>query len=75
MDWAEKAWDWSVGVGLIDDQFNVYDGTSVGNNCTTIDHLQWSYNVGVFLLGAAYMWNIVSDGCWLRDRPLLCMID
>jgi len=60
--WAETTWDWCERVGLIDDKYNVYDGTSaaIGENCTSVDHLQWSYNVGVFLIGAAYMWNIVS---------------
>jgi hypothetical protein len=60
-NWAETTWDWCERVGLIDDKYNVYDGTSaaVGENCTSVDHLQWSYNVGVFLIGAAYMWNIV----------------
>lgn len=45
---------------LIDENYNVYDGTSVNDNCTSIDHLQWSYNVGTYLIGAAYMWNLVS---------------
>lgn len=60
-DWANKAWDWSQTIGLIDKNFNVFDGTSVNDNCTSLDYLQWSYNVGVYLLGAATMWNLTES--------------
>ncbi|RAH50507.1 glycoside hydrolase family 76 protein [Aspergillus brunneoviolaceus CBS 621.78] len=67
-DWANKAWDWSSGVGLIGPHFEVYDGTSEGNNCSDLNHVEWTYNNGVFLLGAAHMWNYTSgDETW-RNR-------
>lgn len=59
-DWAEKTWDWTEGVGFMDEKYNIYDGAHVGHNCTDINRAQFSYNVGVFLLGAAYMYNYVS---------------
>ena len=59
-DWAEKAWDWVSAIGLVDDQYHFFDGTDSSINCTQIDHLQWTYNAGVFLLGAANIWNVVS---------------
>lgn len=63
-DWAEKTWDWVQGVGFMDANYNIYDGAHVETNCTDLNRAQFSYNVGVFLLGAAYMYNYVS-------RPLL----
>jgi len=60
LDWAEKVFDWIVAVGLMDDTYHFYDGTDCSLNCTTIDHIQWTYNSGIFLLGAATMWNVVS---------------
>jgi mannan endo-1,6-alpha-mannosidase len=56
-EWAERAWNWSVGIGLIDQSYNVYDGTDDVINCTAIDHTLWSYNVAVYLYGAAVMQN------------------
>lgn len=63
-DWAERTWDWMVGVGYIDDDFNIFDGAHVEENCTDINRAQFSYNNGVFLLGAAYMYNRTEDEVW-----------
>jgi mannan endo-1,6-alpha-mannosidase len=60
-DWAEQTWDWVVSVGLLDKDYNIYDGAHVETNCTDINRAQFSYNNGVFLLGAAYMYNYVSS--------------
>lgn len=59
-DWAEKVWDWQTAVGLISPEMNIFDGASIANgaNCTTKDQFQWSYNHGIFLHGAAVMYNI-----------------
>lgn len=58
---AEKTWDWMVGpVGMISKEYYVYDGSDADLGCTELSHLQWSYNAGVFLYGAAVMWNVVS---------------
>jgi mannan endo-1,6-alpha-mannosidase len=58
-DWAEKIWDWEQSVGLIDSNYNIFDGASNTENCTVIDRLQWSYNAGIYLHGAANMFNHV----------------
>ncbi|KAG9234646.1 putative mannan endo-1,6-alpha-mannosidase DFG5 [Amylocarpus encephaloides] len=55
--WAEKTWDWVQNEGLIDEKWNVFDGTNIGDNCTAKDHNQWTYNAGIYLLGAATMYN------------------
>lgn len=60
-DWAEKTWDWMVRVGFMDSEYNIYDGAHVEHNCTDINRAQFSYNNGVFLLGAAYMYNYVCS--------------
>lgn len=62
--WAEKAYDWAAGVGLIDGNFNVYDGADDLRGCAISDHTQWSYNVGVFLHGAAVMAAYTRDPKW-----------
>jgi mannan endo-1,6-alpha-mannosidase len=43
----------------MDDDYNIYDGAHVGTNCTDINKAQFSYNNGVYLLGAAHMYNYV----------------
>ncbi|KAF2733443.1 hypothetical protein EJ04DRAFT_553369 [Polyplosphaeria fusca] len=63
-DWAAKIFDWSKAVGLVSDKYEVFDGTNDKTNCTDRDHTEWSYNVGVYLHGAAAMYNLTSDGTW-----------
>ena len=58
-DWAEKTWDWMASVGFMTDKFHFYDGADDRGNCTVYDKLQWSYNAGVFLHGAAAMYKYV----------------
>jgi mannan endo-1,6-alpha-mannosidase len=60
-DWAETTWEWVRGVGFMDDSYNIYDGGHVEKNCTDINRAQFSYNNAVYLLGAAYMYNYVSE--------------
>jgi mannan endo-1,6-alpha-mannosidase len=69
VDWANKAYDWSSAIGLVDARnYNVYDGTDDMINCTGVDHDQWSYNVGVFLYGAAVMQNYTNGTQLWVDR-------
>lgn len=58
-DWAVKQWDWMTSIGLIDDQYNVYDGGHVEDNCKTITKTQFSYCAAVILQGTAFMYNYV----------------
>ncbi|KAK0800552.1 hypothetical protein LTR02_002741 [Friedmanniomyces endolithicus] len=57
LDWAEREWEWVESVGLISPIYQVFDGTNDDLNCSQLNHLQWSYNAGVYLLGASVMWN------------------
>lgn len=69
-DWATKIWDWSTSVGLVSDDFHVYDGTSDNgdDNCTEVNHDEWSYNIATYLNGAANMFAFTGgDQVW-EDR-------
>ena len=70
-DWATKIWDWEASIGLIDAQFNIFDGSSDTQNCTTLDRLQWSYNAGVYMHGAANMFNLVRFSHFFYSSKLL----
>ncbi|KAF2454587.1 glycoside hydrolase [Lineolata rhizophorae] len=67
LEWAETMWDWVSAIGLMNDEYHFYDGTDDTINCTEINHIQWSYNAGVYLLGAATMWNVTESDVW-RER-------
>ena len=50
----------------------IYDGAHVETNCTDLNKAQFSYNMAVWALGAAFMFNhvsgpgyIASEGCSL----------
>ena len=66
-DWAEKAYDWTRSIGLIDQDMHVYDGADDVINCTALNPQQFSYVAGVFLHGSAYMWNMTQEQKW-HDR-------
>lgn len=59
-DWASTAYDWSTSIGLIDDNWNVYDGASTTGNCTDLTKIQFSYTAGLYISGAAHMYNITT---------------
>ncbi|KAK3323815.1 putative dfg5 protein [Cercophora scortea] len=59
-DWADRTWDWVVGVGFMDEDMNVYDGAHVEDNCTDVFKAQFSYNAAVFMQGAAFRYNYTN---------------
>ncbi|KAI1108620.1 cell wall glycosyl hydrolase [Nemania sp. NC0429] len=61
-DWAGKVWDWMEQVRFVDADYNVYDGAGVEDGCLTISRPQWTYNAGIFLHGAAVMYNLTDGG-------------
>lgn len=65
---AEKAWDFVQGVGLMDEKWNIYDGAHIGTNCTDINKVQFSYNMAVFTLGAANMYNYTNGSQIWKGR-------
>ncbi|CAG8979689.1 hypothetical protein HYALB_00003920 [Hymenoscyphus albidus] len=67
-EWAEKVWDWQESVKFIDGDGNVFDGANLDDNCVKIVPLQWSYNAGIFMHGAANMFNYSKGSTVWRDR-------
>lgn len=57
--WADKTFSWAQEIGLISDDYYVYDGAGTRQNCTQINFVQWSQNLGIMTEGAAIMFNIV----------------
>ncbi|KAL9624684.1 MAG: hypothetical protein Q9160_001038 [Pyrenula sp. 1 TL-2023] len=66
--WADKMWDWVGSVGLMSPQYQFFDGTDDTQNCTSVNHIQWSYNAGVFLYGAANMFNYTNGADKWKSR-------
>lgn len=64
--WAEKSWDWMENIGLISKTFQVFDGTDSLKNCSSLSHIQWTYNTGTLMLGAASMYNHTKDEKWKK---------
>lgn len=69
VQWAEKVWDWVTDVGYINTSSStawpVYDGGYISDNCTDVSNLEWTYNSGLFIAGAAYLYNHTGDQKWL----------
>ncbi|USP80220.1 glycoside hydrolase family 76 protein [Curvularia clavata] len=57
-EWAMRAWKWELEVGLMSNDYHFYDGTSERQNCTELNHIQWTYNAGIHMSGAAALWNM-----------------
>jgi mannan endo-1,6-alpha-mannosidase len=71
--WANTIWDWHAEYKIITSDLQVLDGLHLnadgsGGNCDKIDLIQWSYNIGIFLHGAAVMANFADDKQKWVDR-------
>jgi mannan endo-1,6-alpha-mannosidase len=66
LEWAEKVWDWTEAVGLIDTDFNVHDGASASHNCTDINPVTFSYSAAIYLYGAAVLADATGDQKWVQ---------
>ncbi|KAK8079858.1 mannan endo-1-6-alpha-mannosidase DCW1-like protein [Apiospora hydei] len=64
-DWAAKIWDWSESVGFIDKDFNVLDGADSRDDCQKVNPVSFSYSQGIYLYGAAVLYNhTLGDATW-----------
>ena len=72
--WAEKTFNWTQASSLMDSNYHFYDGAHTTLNCSDINRVQWTYNAGVFLLGAATMYNYVwsSSSEYLKFSSDIC---
>ncbi|TVY89041.1 Mannan endo-1,6-alpha-mannosidase, partial [Lachnellula willkommii] len=66
--WAVKSWDWMEAVNLIDENYYVYDGSDDTQNCSKVNKLQWTYNSGALLLGAANMYSYTNESSMWQER-------
>ncbi|MCJ1356555.1 MAG: hydrolase 76 protein [Icmadophila ericetorum] len=67
-DWADKTWNWINAVGLMSPTYQIFDGTEDTQNCTSVNHIQWTYNAGIYLLGAANMYNMTNGSALWEER-------
>lgn len=80
-DWATRVFEWEQAVNFITPDYRIVDGAGVanGDNCSKPDTIQWSYNAGIYMHGAAVMYNITTgadqqnwkahlDGVWNMTR-------
>lgn len=58
-DWADRSYNWIITTPLFTSEYIIYDGAQIENNCTVANKLQWTYNIGTYLMGAANMYNYV----------------
>ncbi|KAH3682234.1 hypothetical protein WICPIJ_006792 [Wickerhamomyces pijperi] len=71
LETAETVYQWLADVGYVvefDDEGHtrVFDGADIDHNCTTINHLEWTYNIGIMLSGCAYLYNFTESDIWLE---------
>ncbi|KAG7287080.1 hypothetical protein NEMBOFW57_006583 [Staphylotrichum longicolle] len=66
LEWAEKVWDWTEGVGMIDADFNVHDGASASHDCKDINPVTFSYSAAIYLYGAAVLADHTGDEKWVQ---------
>jgi mannan endo-1,6-alpha-mannosidase len=66
LDWAEKVWDWTEGIGLIDADGNVYDGASASHDCKDTNPVTFSYSAAIYLYGAAVLADHTGDDKWVQ---------
>lgn len=67
-DWATKIFEWEQKVGLINENFGVLDGISIDpdKQCRRVNVDQWSYNAGIYLEGAAMMYDRTKSDTWKK---------
>jgi mannan endo-1,6-alpha-mannosidase len=68
LDWAQKSYDWSVNVGLIDPSYQVFDGTDDTKNCSSQSKVVWTYNTGIYMYGAAVLYNFTNGSALWGER-------
>jgi len=64
LQYVERTWDWETRIGLIGDDYSIYDGSDDLLNCTQLNHIQWTYNSAMHLHVAATMYNVTQSDVW-----------
>ena len=67
--WASKSYNWSESISLVNPRtYDVYDGSDDKLNCSELDHTLRSYNLGIYLYGAAVMYNYTNGSSLWETR-------
>lgn len=64
---ARSTFQWMKAAGLIDPDYNVWDGAHVEMDCKDINHAQFSYTAAILLQGAAFMWDFSQEHYWRNE--------
>ncbi|KAL2061785.1 hypothetical protein VTL71DRAFT_7163 [Oculimacula yallundae] len=68
VDWANKVYDWTRDIGLISEDYIVYDGTDDKKNCSESNKIVWTYNTAVFMYGSAVLYNYTNGSAIWAER-------
>ncbi|KAK5998388.1 Mannan endo-1,6-alpha-mannosidase DCW1 [Cladobotryum mycophilum] len=67
LEWAEKIWDWSAGVGFVEAGTNhILDGASIDDNCKKVNPISFTYTTGIYMYGAAVLANYTGKAEWAQ---------
>ncbi|KAF2802784.1 mannan endo-1,6-alpha-mannosidase [Mytilinidion resinicola] len=66
--WAEKTYNWTQSVGLLTDDYHVYDGAVTTTNCSSPNHIEWTSVFGAYLYGSAVMYNLTNASPLWKSR-------
>ncbi|KAF1840353.1 glycoside hydrolase family 76 protein [Cucurbitaria berberidis CBS 394.84] len=58
--WADKSYTWAKEIGLITNDFAIYNGADAKKNCTNVNRIRWANTHGIYTEGAALMHNITN---------------
>jgi mannan endo-1,6-alpha-mannosidase len=67
VEWAEKSYTWARDIGLISEDYYIYDGTDDSKNCSDVNNIQWTSNNGIMLEGAALLYNVTNGNQIWKD--------
>jgi mannan endo-1,6-alpha-mannosidase len=71
-DWADMVWDWMADSAMFeranDGLLYIWDNVNADKDCGEPVNFIWSYNYGVLLGGAAYMYNYTNGSSVWQER-------
>ncbi|KAI1392471.1 glycoside hydrolase family 76 protein [Hypoxylon trugodes] len=69
-DWANKIFEWEQSVNFINSNYSVLDGAgnAGSDNCSHVNSAQFTYNAGLFMYGAAVMFNHTDGSDMWKER-------
>lgn len=68
VDWANKVYNWTSDLGLIDPDYHIFDGSDDTLNCTQFDKIIWTYNTAIFMYGSAVLYNYTNGSSLWAER-------